>query len=81
MLAGIDGEQPLIFNRISIGFRFDTDKKRVLLTQADISNGEISVAGTGIRRLFRRAAAAARLCGNADVGFRAEADVADPDRA
>src|SRR5882724_5602685 len=48
VLAGIDGEQPLIFNRIAIGLRFDTDKKRVLLTQADISNGEISVAGTGI---------------------------------
>jgi hypothetical protein len=48
VLAGIDGEQPLIFNRISIGFRFDTDRKRVLLTQADVSNGEISVAGTGI---------------------------------
>src|SRR6266478_1178067 len=47
VLAGIDGEQPLIFNRIAIGLRFDTDKKRVLLTQADISNGEISVAGTG----------------------------------
>src|SRR3982075_3803042 len=47
VLAGIDGEQPLIFNRISIGLRFDTDKKRVLLTQADISNGEIGVAGTG----------------------------------
>ena len=38
---------PLIFNRIAIGMRFDTDKKRVLLTQADISNGEIGVAGTG----------------------------------
>src|SRR5438270_8861173 len=48
LLAGIDGEQPLIFNRIAIGLRFDTDKKRVLLTQADISNGEISVAGTGV---------------------------------
>ena len=47
VLAGIDGEQPLIFNRIAIGLRFDTDKKRVLLTQADISNGEIGVAGTG----------------------------------
>src|SRR3954463_14506403 len=47
VLAGIDGEQPLIFNRISISFRFDTDKKRVLLTQADISNGEVGVAGTG----------------------------------
>lgn len=47
VLAGDDGEQPLIFNRIAIGMRFDTDKKRVLLTQADISNGEIGVAGTG----------------------------------
>jgi uncharacterized protein DUF3971 len=47
LLAGDDGEQPLIFNRIAIGMRFDTDKKQVLLTQADISNGEIGVAGTG----------------------------------
>src|SRR6202008_748444 len=48
VLAAIDPEQPpLIFNRIAIGLRFDTDKKRVLLTQADISNGEIGVAGTG----------------------------------
>ena len=38
---------PLIFNRIAIGLRFDTDRQRVLLTQADISNGEIGVAGTG----------------------------------
>jgi hypothetical protein len=47
VLTGADNEQPLIFNRISIGLRFDTDKHRVLLTQADISNGEIGVAGTG----------------------------------
>ena len=47
VLAGIDSEPPLIFNRIAIGLRFDTDRKRVLLTQADISNGEIGVAGTG----------------------------------
>jgi len=47
VLAGIDREAPLIFNRISIGFRFDTEGKRVLLTQADVSNGEIGVAGTG----------------------------------
>src|ERR1700738_747541 len=47
VLAGNDGEQPLIFNRIAVGLRFDTDKKRVMLTQADISNGEIGVAGTG----------------------------------
>jgi Protein of unknown function len=47
VLAGIDDEPPLILNRIAIGVRFDTDKRRVLLTQADISNGEIGVAGTG----------------------------------
>src|SRR3979411_344044 len=43
----IDDEQPLIFNRIAIGVRFDTDKRRVVLTQADVSNGEIGIAGTG----------------------------------
>ncbi len=48
VLAEIDSEQPpLIFNRIAIGLRFDTDKRQVLLTQADISNGEIGIAGTG----------------------------------
>jgi hypothetical protein len=48
VLAAIDPDQPpLIFNHIAIGMRFDTDKRRVLLTQADISNGEIGVAGTG----------------------------------
>jgi hypothetical protein len=47
VLAGNDDEQPLIFNRIAIGLRFDTEKRRVLLTQADISNGEIGIAGTG----------------------------------
>src|SRR5438876_575262 len=48
VLAAIDPEQPpLIFNRIAIGLRFDTEKRRVLLTQADIGNGEIGIAGTG----------------------------------
>src|SRR5579871_6275979 len=47
LLAGIDNEPPLIFNRISIGFRFDTEHKQVVLTQADISNGDVGVAGTG----------------------------------
>ena len=47
VLAGSDNEPPLIFNRINVGFRFDTDKRRVMLTQADFSNGEIGVAGTG----------------------------------
>src|SRR5258708_11481750 len=47
VVAGKDNAPPLIFNRINVGFRFDTDRKRVLLTQADISNGEIGIAGTG----------------------------------
>ena len=47
LLAGVDNEPPLIFNRIAVGVRFDTDKRRVLLTQADFSNGDIGVAGTG----------------------------------
>jgi hypothetical protein len=47
VLAGIDKEPPLIFNRISIGFRFDTEHRQVLLTQADVSNGEVGIAGTG----------------------------------
>ena len=46
VLPGTEGEPALIFNRIAIGFRFDTAKQRVLMTQADISNGEIGVAGT-----------------------------------
>jgi hypothetical protein len=47
VLEGTDGEPPLILNRIAIGLRFDTEKRHVLLTQADISNGEIGVAGSG----------------------------------
>jgi hypothetical protein len=47
VLAGIDGEPPLIFNRIAIALRFDTENRRVVLSQADISNGEVGVAGTG----------------------------------
>jgi HSP20 family molecular chaperone IbpA len=47
VLAGNDNEPPVIFNRIAIALRFDTDKRRVILTQADFSNGEVGVAGTG----------------------------------
>ena len=46
LLAGSGTEQPLIFNRIAIGVRFDTRAHRVLVEQFDISNGEIGVAGT-----------------------------------
>jgi hypothetical protein len=47
VLAGDDSEPPLIFNRIDIGLRFDTENRRVTLNEANISNGEIGVAGTG----------------------------------
>jgi hypothetical protein len=56
VLAGIDGEPPLIFNRIAIVCASTTDKKRVLLTQADISNGEIGRRRNRQHRLFRRGA-------------------------
>lgn len=47
VLAGVTNEPPLIFNRIAIGMRFDTAHRKILLTQASISNGEVGVAGTG----------------------------------
>ena len=47
VLAGIDKDAPLIFNRINLAVRFDTEKKRMVLAKADFSNGEIGVAGTG----------------------------------
>ncbi|WP_425601285.1 DUF3971 domain-containing protein [Bradyrhizobium ontarionense] len=47
LLGAIEKDPPLIFNRISINMRFDTEGKRVLLTQAEVSNGEVGVAGTG----------------------------------
>ena len=47
VLVGNDNEPPVIFNRIAVALRFDTDKHRVILTQAEFSNGEIGVAGTG----------------------------------
>ena len=47
VLAGIDSEPPLILNRIEIRFRFDTNRKQVQLTKAALSNGEITIAGSG----------------------------------
>jgi hypothetical protein len=47
LLGGINNEPPLIFNRISVDFRFDTQRKQVVLKQADFSNGEIGIAATG----------------------------------
>ena len=81
VLAGIDNEPPLIFNRISIGFRFDTEHKQVLLTQADISNGEVGIAGTGSIDYSGEPLLEAWSCRDADVGVQPEADLADPDRA
>ena len=48
VLPGTDGETPLIFNRIAVRMRFDIEGQRILLTQGDISNGTVGVAGTGI---------------------------------
>jgi len=73
--AAAEGEQPLIFNRINIAFRFDTDRKRVLLTQADLSHGEISVAGTGVVDYSGEPRLQPRLCRHADVGLRPETGV------
>src|ERR1700722_19149566 len=47
VLGGIDNEPALIFNRIAVGMRFDTERRRVSLTQAEFGNGEIGIAGTG----------------------------------
>jgi hypothetical protein len=47
VLPGAEGEAPLIFNRIAINLRFETESRRVTLTQANISNGEVGIAGTG----------------------------------
>ncbi len=47
LLAGEKGEDAVLFNRIAIRIRLDTDNRRVVLTQCDISNGEIGIAGSG----------------------------------
>ena len=47
VLPGTDGESPLIFNRIAVRLRFDIEGQRIMLTQGDISNGTVGVAGTG----------------------------------
>ena len=47
LLAGEKGENAVLFNRIAIRIRMDTDNRRVVLTQCDISNGEIGIAGSG----------------------------------
>src|SRR6202047_3208856 len=47
VLGGIDNEPALIFNRIAVGMRFDTERRRGALTQAEFGHGEIGIAGTG----------------------------------
>jgi hypothetical protein len=47
VLPGAEGETPLIFNRIAVRMRFDIEGQRIVLTQGDISNGTVGVAGTG----------------------------------
>jgi len=47
VLAGPRGENPVIFNRIAVRLRFDTEHRRIVMTQCDISNGEVGVAGSG----------------------------------
>ncbi len=48
LLAGEGDDKPLIFNRIAVRIRFDTDNKRIVLSQADFSNGDIGIAGSGM---------------------------------
>ena len=47
LLAGSKGEDAVIFNRVAVRVRFDTANRRVVLTQADVSNGEVGFAGSG----------------------------------
>jgi len=47
VLAGPKGENPVIFNRVAVRLRFDTEHRRIIMTQCDISNGEVGVAGSG----------------------------------
>jgi hypothetical protein len=47
VLPGTGADAPLIFNRIAVRMRFDIEGQRIMLTQGDISNGTVGVAGTG----------------------------------
>lgn len=47
LLAGGEGSQPLILDRIAVRVQFRTDVKRIVMERADFSNGETSVAGSG----------------------------------
>lgn len=47
VLTDIHNANPVIFNRVAVRLRFDHEHHRVLLTQCDISNGSIGIAGSG----------------------------------
>lgn len=47
LLTDIHDENPLILNRIAIRIRFDTEHRRMVMTQCDVSNGDIGIAGSG----------------------------------
>jgi hypothetical protein len=47
VLTDPKGQNPVVFNRIAVRLRFDTEHRRVIMTQCDISNGEVGVAGSG----------------------------------
>jgi hypothetical protein len=48
VLPGTENETPLIFNRIAVRMRFDLEGQRIVLTQGDVSNGTVGVAGSGV---------------------------------
>jgi hypothetical protein len=47
VLTDVNGANPVIFNRVAVRIQFDTPGRRVLMTQCDISNGDVGVAGSG----------------------------------
>lgn len=47
VLTDIHDENPLIMNRIAIRVLFDSEHRRMVMTQCDISNGEVGIAGSG----------------------------------
>jgi hypothetical protein len=44
VLTDVHGANPVIFNRVAVRIQFDTPGRRILLTQCDISNGDMGVA-------------------------------------
>ncbi len=81
LFGGEKGSEPLIFNRIAVRLRFDTDNRRVLLSQMDFSNGDISIAGSGsVDYSTSEPRLTSRAGGHTDAGVRAQAHLAHRDR-